>query len=166
MSERLSPVNDRQRRPEEGGTELLNVLGDECSRRILSATSERPMTVKELTERCSVSSTTVYRRINTLVDRGLLYEKPTFPSDGASKKLYESTVRRIETTVDGGGFTVHTYGERTDHGRIVELLSGVPEDDITVDVEDGELRLSAPLNGELLGAVTWAEGTMEREDDV
>lgn len=157
MSEGLAPVDEsvdgRQRQPAERETELLDVLGDECSRRILAATSERPMTVKELTERCPVSSTTVYRRINTLVDRGLLREKPAFPSDGTSKKSYESTVDRIETRIDGEGFTVRTYGGESDQERIVDLLSEIPSDRIRASVDDGELQLNVPLSGKLLGTV-------------
>ncbi|MFB6079795.1 MAG: winged helix-turn-helix domain-containing protein [Haloferacaceae archaeon] len=164
MSEGVSPIDDRPRQPTPSGSELLDVLGDECSRRIIVATSERPLTVKELTERCPVSSTTVYRRINRLVDLDLLHETPAFPANGASKKRYEATVDRIETTIDEEGFTVQTSRDRSDHDRIERLLSEAPTDRITATVEDGELRLSVPLTGRLFEAVA-GDGTDREADD-
>lgn len=164
MSEGIAPIDDRETGPAEAGTDLLDALGDECSRRILVTTSERPMTVQELTERCPVSSTTVYRRLNRLVDLGLLREQPAFPASGASKKRYEATVDRIETTIDGDGISVRRYTNRSDHDRIASLLSEAQTGQVEASIEDGKLHLSVPLNGTLFGAVA-ESATVHGDDD-
>jgi predicted transcriptional regulator len=84
----------------------LDVLGDECARTILVATSEGPQTAKELTSRTDSSSATVYRRINDLLEGGLLAECIQFDDDGTHTTAYEAIVDRVHVKIDDTGIVV------------------------------------------------------------
>ncbi len=84
----------------------LDVLGDECARTILVSTSDGPKTARELTKRTSRSSATVYRRINNLIDAGLLGECVRFDEGGSHTTAYEARIDRLEITVDADGIEV------------------------------------------------------------
>ena len=88
----------------------LNVLGDECSRTILVATSDGPRTAKELTELTDCSSATVYRRINDLLDGALLEECVRFEDGGSHTTAYVATVEQVCVTIDSGGIDVTVTG--------------------------------------------------------
>lgn len=87
-------------------TAQLNVLGDECARTILVATSAGPRTAKELTSHTDCSSATVYRRINNLLESELLAECIRFEEDGTHTTAYEATVERLCVDVGTDGISV------------------------------------------------------------
>ncbi len=91
----------------------LDVLGDDCARTILIATSEGPKTAKELTSRTDSSSATVYRRINNLLESDLLAECVRFDDDGSHTTAYEATadVLRVRIGADGIEVVVSDTGE-------------------------------------------------------
>ena len=80
-------------------TAQLDVLGDECARTILVATSDGPKTAKELTDRTDSSSATVYRRINNLLESELLAECVRFDEDGSHTTAYEATVEHLHVEI-------------------------------------------------------------------
>lgn len=84
----------------------LDVLGDDCARTILVATSEGPKTAKELTERTDSSSATVYRRINNLLESDLVAECVRFEDDGSHTTAYEATVDSLRVRIDADGIDV------------------------------------------------------------
>ena len=84
----------------------LDVLGDDCARTILIATSEAPKTAKELTKRTDSSSATVYRRINNLLESDLLAECVRFDDDGSHTTAYEATVDVLRIRIGADGIDV------------------------------------------------------------
>ncbi|WP_306059035.1 helix-turn-helix domain-containing protein [Natronococcus wangiae] len=84
----------------------LDVLGDDCARTILVATSDGPKTAKELTNRTESSSATVYRRINNLLESELLAECVRFEEDGSHTTAYEATVDELCVQIDANGIDV------------------------------------------------------------
>ena len=90
----------------------LDALGDECARIILVATSDGPKTAKELTARTDSSSATVYRRINNLLEGGLIAECIRFEEDGSHTTAYEATIDRLEVDIDADG--IHISPVRSD----------------------------------------------------
>ncbi|WP_114576487.1 winged helix-turn-helix domain-containing protein [Saliphagus sp. LR7] len=87
-------------------TRQLDVLGDDCARTILVATSEGPHTAKELADRTNCSSATVYRRLNDLLESDLVEECIRFADDGSHTTAYEATVDRVHVEIGGGGIDV------------------------------------------------------------
>jgi hypothetical protein len=57
--------------------DIFDVLASEDVRRILVATSVRPMSAKELADICDRSLATIYRRIQAMEDYDLLSEELT-----------------------------------------------------------------------------------------
>jgi len=54
---------------------VLDALSDDDTRRILAACGGSPRTVNELAEECEVPLSSVYRKVETLVENGLLEER-------------------------------------------------------------------------------------------
>lgn len=87
-------------------TRQLDVLGDDCARTILVATSEGPHTAKELADRTNCSSATVYRRLNDLLESDLVKECIRFEEDGSHTTAYEATVDRVWVEIGDGEIDV------------------------------------------------------------
>lgn len=99
-------ASNTQSNPATESTVQLDVLGDECARTILVATSSGPKTAKELTDRTDSSSATVYRRINNLLEGDLLAECVRFEDDGSHTTAYEATVEQVRVRIDDEGIDV------------------------------------------------------------
>jgi predicted transcriptional regulator len=87
--------------------DIAALLEDDCARTILAATSTRPMTVKELTERCDASGPTIYRRIEALQEQDLIESrtKPD-PDGGHHEQVYAATLSQVTVTLREGSFEV------------------------------------------------------------
>lgn len=83
-------------------TDLVELLDDEHVRSILTATSAEPLSARELSDRCDVSVSTIYRRLDRLEDADLLGERTRPRSDGHHETVYVSTLERFELTVEDG----------------------------------------------------------------
>lgn len=91
--------------------EVFALLDDQYARRILLATSSQPMSAKTLSEECEFSLPTVYRRVDRLVDCGLLRERTRVADDGHHHSVYEARVERLEIEIDDGTLSL-TVEER------------------------------------------------------
>lgn len=91
-------------------------MADEYARRILVAADERPMTAKDLSEACDMSLTTVYRRVSTLQDHGLVEEHRTVGSDGSHRSVFETALEEFHVELSGGKLelTMETRDELAD----------------------------------------------------
>ncbi len=91
---------------------VLDVLGDEHARRILALASEQPMSAPALADRCDVSEPTAYRRVNELLDVGLLHEDTQIDADGNHYKAFETRVEAVAVAVDDGALDVRVEARR------------------------------------------------------
>ncbi len=99
-------ATNTQTEPSPDPAAQLDVLGDECARTILVATSEGPKTAKELTDRTDSSSATVYRRINNLIETNLLAECVRFDENGSHTTAYEATIDSICVRIGADGIAI------------------------------------------------------------
>ena len=74
-------------------TDVLTLLSDDAARSILCAADE-PLTAKELAEECGVPLSTVYRKLEPLVDTSLMEETTRVKVYGKHPQQYR---RRFET---------------------------------------------------------------------
>nr|WP_245575990.1 winged helix-turn-helix domain-containing protein [Haloplanus natans] len=81
---------------------LVDLLDDEHVRTILAATSAEPLSAAALSDRCGVSTSAVYRRVDRLVDADLLDERTRPRSDGHHDTVYVATLERFELRVVDG----------------------------------------------------------------
>lgn len=81
---------------------LVSLLDDEHIRSILIATSETPRSAAELSDRCGVSTSSIYRRLNKLTDADLVGERTRPRADGHHETVYIALLDRFELTVRDG----------------------------------------------------------------
>ncbi|WP_101298343.1 winged helix-turn-helix domain-containing protein [Halegenticoccus soli] len=139
--------NDYDEEP--AASDVLNALGDECSRVILSVAAKRAVTAKELTEHCDVSPATVYRRINTLLDDGLLAESFEFDADSTRQKVYRTTFEHVEVEITDDGFEVTPHQCSDGPYHLLQLLTEMPFKHINADAGEKELNVSIELTDDL-----------------
>ena len=98
------------------------VLDDETARQILLETREQPMSADTLSDRCGVSPSTVYRRIEDLREHDLLDEQTRPDEDGHHYKVYTATLDRIVIEATDDGFEVEVTRQESMAGRFTRLL--------------------------------------------
>ena len=81
---------------------VVSLLDDEHVRSILAATSEMPLSANELSERCGISTSSIYRRLDRLTDADLVGERTRPRSDGHHETVYVTRLDRFELTVNDG----------------------------------------------------------------
>lgn len=93
--------------------DVVALLDDEHVRSILVATSAEPLSAKELGERCDLSVSSIYRRVDELRDLDLLEERTRPRSDGHHETVYVSALDRFELTIRDGDldWTVDRAGD-------------------------------------------------------
>lgn len=94
--------------------EVFALLDDEYARAILTATSTQPMSAKELGDECDASLPTVYRRVERLVETGLLEERTRVADHGRHYSVYRARLRRLSVELDDGELRVSVDAERDD----------------------------------------------------
>ncbi|MBX0293822.1 ArsR/SmtB family transcription factor [Haloarcula nitratireducens] len=88
------------------GIAALGLLHDEYAREIFVAASREAMSAKELAEACGFSLPTVYRRVDDLVDAGLVVENNEIDPSGNHYTSYEAAVEHIDVDVRDGELDV------------------------------------------------------------
>lgn len=83
---------------------LLELLGDETTRRVLRAVADRPRGGREVAERADVSRPTAYRRLNELQEAGLIATEFALDPDGNHHKQFHATLEELNVQLDGNDF--------------------------------------------------------------
>ena len=86
-------------------TDLLALLDDPDCRAVLEATGERPMSAKEIVEHCEIPSSTAYRKIDRLLEAGLLQEGIRLRSSGKHTSEYRRCLEHVALTIEDGETT-------------------------------------------------------------
>lgn len=82
--------------------ELLELLGDDYARRILTALSRRPMNARELTDATEMAKVTTYRRLDRLQSVGLVESRLVVDPNGHHHDRYRLACDRVEFTICDG----------------------------------------------------------------
>ncbi len=80
---------------------VLEALEDADCRAILAATSDEALTVNELLDACDVAQSTAYRKVEALVDAGLLEEDLRLRASGSHVSTYRCRLEDVTLSVDG-----------------------------------------------------------------
>lgn len=104
MAVRHDRGHDRAEEPESRptATELLDLFGDEYTRRVFEAVSEQPRGGRAVAEAAGVSRATAYRRLNDLRDAGLVTSEPRISTDGHHREQFAATARHLSISLDDG----------------------------------------------------------------
>lgn len=84
-------------------SEMLATLDDPDCRSVLEATGEDPLSAKEIVERCEIPSSTAYRKIEQLIDIGLLREQIRVRSSGNHTREYRRSVDHVGLSLGDDG---------------------------------------------------------------
>jgi predicted transcriptional regulator len=85
---------------------VVGLLDDDHVRTILTATSTEALSASELSERCDVSESTIYRRVERLRDATLLVEQTRPRADGHHETVYVANLDSFEVTLRDGELSV------------------------------------------------------------
>lgn len=94
--------------------DILDTIGDEMARRLLIAVRENPQSAKGLAESCDLSLPTVYRRMDVLMDHGLVTEQTVVADDGNHYKEYRCNFDSTLISLGDQQFELEIYREETD----------------------------------------------------
>lgn len=118
--------------------DIFEVLASEDVRRILVATSVRPMSVKELADICDRSLATIYRRVQAMEDYDLLSEELARDPDGTQYNEYKSDLNEITISVDEGRLNVNIDIEKDTVDQFAELIEDLERSGKHDDAEGDE----------------------------
>lgn len=104
---------------------IFEALADDTMAAILAHTAEHERSADELADLVEASPSTVYRRIDTLVDEGLLIEQLQLDRQGNHYHVYRAAIKRVEARLEDG--TIETHVDRREDGvdRFVRLWEDI-----------------------------------------
>jgi DNA-binding transcriptional ArsR family regulator len=106
---------------------ILAAMADEYSRKILTATIQEPISALELSKKYEIPITTVYRRIDELVEAGLLAAvKSGRTTDGKWYDLYRSLLRRIDVSFEKGDVRIEIIVNEHVSDRFTRMWTSIP----------------------------------------
>ena len=106
---------------------ILAALSDEYYRKILTATVQEPLSALELSKKYEIPITTVYRRIEELVEAGLIAAvKSGRTTDGKWYDLYRSLLRRIDVSFDRGEVRIEVIVNEHVSDRFTRMWTSIP----------------------------------------
>jgi len=106
---------------------ILAAMADEYSRKILTATILEPISALELSKKYEIPITTVYRRIDELVEAGLLAAvKSGRTTDGKWYDLYRSLLRRIDVSFEKGDVRIEIIVNEHVSDRFTRMWTSIP----------------------------------------
>jgi DNA-binding transcriptional ArsR family regulator len=118
----LTPsISECMTEPEWEAANILDVLGDPLCRRVIVISSKSQVSAATLADRLDVSPPTVYRRINSLVDHGLIREHRRMDTDGNHYRTFETVVDRVEVVVNQCGYEVNVHRRKDIADRFDEF---------------------------------------------
>lgn len=79
--------------------ELLALLGDEYTRKILSTVGDESLPAREIANRSDISRATVYRRINRLEAVGIVEELMSIHPEGQHRREFRIAHNHIELSL-------------------------------------------------------------------
>lgn len=94
-------------------SEMLAALDDPDCRSVLEATGTESLSAKEIVDHCEIPSSTAYRKIDRLVDIGLLQERIRLRSSGNHIREYRRSVDHVGLTLGDDGAELRVV-RRTD----------------------------------------------------
>lgn len=103
-----------------GAAELLGALDDEDCRTLLGATAEGALSVAELADSCELPLSTTYRKVNTLVEAGLLVEAVRLCGSGRHRSEYTLGVEEICLSLTPDGVEVAVSGREESEPRTAD----------------------------------------------
>lgn len=104
---------------------IFEALADETTAAILAHATEVERSAEELAEIVEASPSTVYRRIETLVEDGLLTEQLQLDRQGDHYHVYRTAINRVEARLEDGSIKTHVEQREDGVDRFVRLWEDI-----------------------------------------
>lgn len=104
---------------------IFEALADDTMASILVYTTDQERSAEELAELVDSSRSTVYRRIDILVDEGLLTEQLQLDRQGNHYHVYRAAIRRVEARFEGEEIEIHVERREDGVDRFVRLWEDI-----------------------------------------
>lgn len=111
----------------DGGTDVVTLLSDEYNQRILRYTREEPRSVATISDLCDADPSTIYRRIDSLEEYGLITGQHQLDPDGHHHTVYSAQLREVRIRLEEEGFDVEIerlVEEESPADRFTRLYEG------------------------------------------
>lgn len=118
-------VRSNRRRLDVDRTALFEALEDEISASILAYATEEARTVPELTDVVDASESTIYRRLDRLVDHGLVEEGTEIDLTGNHRRSYRTAIRRVEIELADGGIDLRVERREDEVDRFTRIWEDI-----------------------------------------
>lgn len=92
---------------------------------ILAETTERERSAEELADAVDASPSTVYRRIETLVDEGFLTEQLQLDREGNHYHVYRAAIERVEARIEDGSIETRVERREDSVDRFVRVWEDI-----------------------------------------
>lgn len=106
---------------------ILEALADETSAKILLYTTEQERSADELAELVEASPSTVYRRLDALVEQALLTEGLQLDHRGNHRNVYRAAIKRIEVELSDETLEMDVERREDEVDRFVRLWEDIRE---------------------------------------
>ena len=107
---------------------ILSAMADQYSRKILTATVAEPVSALDLSKTYQIPITTVYRRIEELVEAGLIAAvKSGRTTDGKWFDLYRSLLRRIDVSFENGDVRIEVLVNEHVADKFTRMWNSIPK---------------------------------------
>lgn len=97
--------------------ELLALLDDDHTLTILQAIQTEPKSARALADECDASRPTIYRRLNSLEEFGLVSADMTYDADGHHRRRYRATLETVTVGIEEDGFSANVATSEDDVAR-------------------------------------------------
>lgn len=132
--------------------DLFETLGIPSARNVLTEATTNPVTIDELVEMCEVSRTTVYRRVNDLLDLGILEKSIRLTGGGQQCREFQTTEKLIRLKISAAGLQARlepisdenrSTGELAmDNSSVTQLQFVLSGEDVRCQIERNNHRES------------------------
>jgi DNA-binding transcriptional ArsR family regulator len=157
----LSPDEAPEDDPEQTMA-ILDALGDEVSREILVAGMERAVTAEELASRCSVSESTIYRRLDRLSELGLVERCNHLVAESDAKSAYRTPVDGLTVKLDQEGLRVEPEPDDPLSSAIETVLGAVDLQHVNYEAESNDVDVRFSLDDDQVKAFASLFGELSR----
>jgi hypothetical protein len=105
---------------------VVSLIDDEYARAVLVSTYGQTQAATDLAERLDAAPSTVYDRLERLMERNLLVERQEIDADGHHRKAYRARLDRVVVNLTADGVEVRVERKPTDPAdRLTDAFSSL-----------------------------------------
>ena len=101
---------------------ILQAFGDPEKKMVLETVSDTPKIIAEIIEECDLPQTSGYRKINSLIDDGLLYKSGHITRENKKINQYKSAFSNFRINLENKKMSVDIQLTDSDNSSIIQTI--------------------------------------------